>query len=204
MSPNERGSRATWSRCLYFAIAWIFASGFCILFVDRAASSWSYAHLHRKAVFVGLTHIIDPFQTAAALGIAIIGIRAIASPWRPSGCWLTAMQASLTVIVSVAIKDQLKFLFGRTWPETWVDHNPSWITNHSYGFSFFHGGAGWGSFPSGHTTETWAFVAVFWVRAPRLRLLWAALALLVPIGLFGADFHFVGDMVAGAFLGIAT
>jgi membrane-associated phospholipid phosphatase len=44
---------------------------------------------------------------------------------------------------------------------------------------------------------------VLWWRAPRLRWLWAALVVLTAIGLLGGDFHFLGDIVAGAYLGVA-
>ena len=29
----------------------------------------------------------------------------------------------------------MKYAFGRLWPETWVDNNPSWIHDGAYGFS---------------------------------------------------------------------
>jgi len=107
------------------------------------------------------------------------------------------------VLVSAAIKDQLKYAFGHPWPETWVDDNPSWIKNGAYGFFPFHGRAGWSSFPSGHMTEVTAPVAVLWARLPRWRLVLVLPVLVVAVGLFGADYHFVGDMVAGVYLGAA-
>jgi membrane-associated phospholipid phosphatase len=36
-----------------------------------------------------------------------------------------------------------------------------------------------------------------------LHWLWAALILAVAIGLLGANFHFIGDMIAGTFVGWA-
>jgi hypothetical protein len=52
-------------------------------------------------------------------------------------------------------------------------------------------------------TEVTAPVAVLWARLPHWRLLLALPVLAVAVGLFGADDHFVGDMVAGAYLGAA-
>ena len=43
--------------------------------------------------------------------------------------------------------------------------------------------------------------AVLWLRIPKLRPWWVLLVAAVAVGLFGADFHWVGDMVAGTFLG---
>ena len=53
-------------------------------------------------------------------------------------------------------------------------------------------------------TQVTALAAVLWQRAGRWRWLWAALVVLVAAGLLGADYHFVGDMVAGAYLGAAS
>ena len=49
-----------------------------------------------------------------------------------------------------------------------------------------------------------ALAAVLWWRVARLKWLWACLPLLVAVGLYGCDYHFLGDMVAGAFLGTAS
>ena len=102
------------------------------------------------------------------------------------------------------IKDQLKFVFGRTWPDTWINNNPSLIRDGVSGFNFFHGGAGYSAFPSGHTTVTCAVVAVFWVSYPRYRPLYAALVAVVVIGLIGANYHFLSDVIAGGFIGWLT
>lgn len=52
-------------------------------------------------------------------------------------------------------------------------------------------------------TEVTAPVAVLWAPLPRWRLVLVLPVLLVAVGLFGADYHFVGDMVAGVYLGAA-
>ena len=43
--------------------------------------------------------------------------------------------ASVSVIVAEAIKSHLKVVFGRTWPETWINDNSSFIDNGVYGFN---------------------------------------------------------------------
>jgi membrane-associated phospholipid phosphatase len=110
----------------------------------------------------------------------------------------------IAVLVATVLKEELKFLFGRTWPETWVANNPSWIKDGVYRFEPLHGGRGWASLPSGHMALIAAPCTVLWILAPSAwRWLWAALMLAVAIGLIGADFHFVGDMIAGTFVGWA-
>jgi membrane-associated phospholipid phosphatase len=172
-----------------------------IAFVDRAVSTWSHATLGQAAPFVWLTHIIDPFVPAASLGLAAISIAAVFG-WRPGPFGRTLIALCIAVLIATILKEELKFLFGRTWPETWVANNPSWIKDGVYRFEPLHGGRGWASFPSGHMTIITAPCTVLWLLAPRAwRWLWAALILAVAIGLVGADFHFVGDMIAGTFLG---
>ena len=92
-------------------------------------------------------------------------------------------------------------LFGRPWPEAWTSRTPSWIGNHAYGFHFLHGSSALGSFPSGHMAQAAAIAAVVWLRMPRIRWLGVVLATLVAAALWGADYHFVADIIAGAFLG---
>ena len=175
--------------------------GLSIAFVDRPASTWSHAVLHGMPVFARLTHIVDPLPPAAAVCLVIAGCAAAFGGWRPGKWGLTLVACALSVVVAVAVRMQLKFDFGRTWPDTWVDHNPSWIVNGAYGFHFFHGGEGWTSFPSGHMMVISSAMAVLWQRVRPLRWLWSTLVFLVAVGLWGANFHFVGDIIAGTYLG---
>jgi membrane-associated phospholipid phosphatase len=109
-----------------------------------------------------------------------------------------------SLAIAQAVKDQLKFAFGRTWTETWVRNNPSFIRDGVYGFNPFHGGPGFAAFPSGHMTAICAVMSVLWICYPKFRLVYAICMAVVAIGLVGADFHFLGDVIAGAFLGIWT
>ncbi|HXA15036.1 MAG TPA: phosphatase PAP2 family protein [Opitutaceae bacterium] len=173
-----------------------------VVFVDRPASTWSHATLHRAAVFDRLTWLVNPILPTAVIGLAAAGVAA-ALGWRQGSWGKTLIACCLAAVIAVVMKEALKFVFGRTWPESWIDQNPSWIGNGAYGFHFFHGGQGWASFPSGHMTMITAPAAVLWQRARCLRWLWAVPVLAVAIGLFGSDYHFIGDMIAGVYLGAA-
>src|SRR5689334_3252690 len=174
-----------------------------IAFVDRPVALFAHAHLHGIAVFVDLTYIPEVLVPAGALVLVLFGgSLAIGWRWGPAGMVLTRCGVSL--FVALGIKDQLKYAFGRTWPETWVNNNPSFIGNGTFGFFPFHGGQGWASFPSGHTTVVCSIAAVLWVCWPQFRWLYAAIVALVMVGLLGADFHWTSDVIAGAFLGSAT
>ncbi len=156
-----------------------------------------------------LTYVPDPgLEWLAAVILVLAGVRLA---WGPlSRFERTAFAAALSLLVAVCFKEYLKTAFGRTWPSTWVGNppsNPSLLGNEqgeyagTYGFFPFHGGKGWGSFPSGHTIRVVAFLAVFWVAYPRGRWLYVLVTLLVVAGLVGMNYHFVGDVIGGAVLG---
>ncbi len=158
---------------------------------------------HRHALFEPLTHIPEPLMPAAALAFVCLGLYALAGRALPRFARVIVL-CSLSLVMGEAVKNQLKLLFGRTWPETWVGNNLSFIRDHVYGFNWLHGGAGYGSFPSGHMTATCAVLAVLWLCYPRLRPAYALAALAVAVGLIGADFHFFSDVIAGAFVGASV
>lgn len=103
--------------------------------------------------------------------------------------------------ISLFLKNILKIIFGRTWAATFVCNNPSLISNHAYGFHWFHSGRAYASFPSGHTAFIFAFAISLWFLFPKLRYLWLLIALCVAIGQIGMYFHFLSDVIAGATLG---
>jgi len=160
------------------------------------------APTHKHALFEPLTHIPDPLIPAAAIVFVAIGLSAL-SGRALSRFPRVLVLCSLSLSMGEAVKSQLKFLFGRTWPETWVGNNPSFIHDGAYGFNWFHGGSGFASFPSGHMTATCALISVLWICYPRFKPAYAAAVLAVAIGLLGADFHFLSDVIAGSFVGVS-
>lgn len=176
--------------------------GLSIAFVDRPLATWLHDTFHGAQTFVLMTHLVDPVPPGSALGLLVAAV-AVMSGWRPGRLGRTLIACCMAALIAYAIKDQAKFAFGRLWPETWIDNNPSWIANGAYGFSPFHGRAGWSSFPSGHMTGISAPMSVVWQRMPKLRGVAALLVGIVAIGLLGADYHFLGDIIAGVYLGVA-
>lgn len=150
-----------------------------------------------------LTHIPDPLVSLAVVTFILLGLRALIGR-SLSTHQAAAFVSSLSVIFAETTKDQLKFIFGRTWPETWVGNNPSFIRDGVYGFHFMHGGAAYQSFPSGHMAATCAVISVLWILYPRLRWLCTIAGLAVGAVLVGADYHFLSDVIAGAFVGISA
>ena len=62
------------------------------------------------------------------------------------------------------------------------------------GWSYF-------SFPSGHTAIIVAVGTMIWLVFPKWRPLSLLLITLEVMGLVGMNFHFVGDVIGGAFIG---
>lgn len=112
-----------------------------------------------------------------------------------------ASACGLSILVAEIIKDQLKFVFGRSWPTSVGHHRPSLIGDGTYGFHWLHAGGAYQSFPSGHMGAACAMLSVLWVCYPRLRPLWVAAALAIATALIGGNYHFLGDVIAGAFVG---
>lgn len=174
-----------------------------IWLVDRPLSTWLHANTVQFPVFQWLTHIPDPIAPLAGIGLALAGIAGLLG-WRPGPRGRALLACGLAVAMALMIKEQLKLAFGRTWPETWIENNPSWIRDGLFLFQPFHGGRGWSSFPSGHTALIAAPAAILWQTAPYWRWLWALAVTAVAVGLLGANYHWLSDILAGGAIGIAA
>jgi membrane-associated phospholipid phosphatase len=188
-----------WSIWLVLTSSAVIASYF---WFDQPIALLAHDQLQRFDLFTKLTYIPEVITPLVVVAFVAIALRALSG--RPlSKLQTVAALAAASLAVAAAVKDQLKFVFGRTWPETWVRNNPSFIHDGVYGFNPFHGGPGFAAFPSGHTTAICAVMSVLWICYPRFRALYAVCIAAVAIGLIGANFHFLGDVVAGGFLGVS-
>jgi membrane-associated phospholipid phosphatase len=188
------------------------AIGFCLttaagvlsyFWLDRPIALFVHEQLRGFDVFEMLTYVSAITTPLVVIVFAAAALRVLIG--RALSRLQTVIALSVaSLAISEAIKVQLKFAFGRTWPETWVRDNPSFIRDGIYGFNPFHGGPGFAAFPSGHMSAICAVMSVLWICYPKFRLLYALVMAVVGIGLIGADFHFLSDVIAGAFLGIWT
>jgi hypothetical protein len=156
----------------------------CYLFLDRPVAY--FVHSHRTAdepVLKWLTYPPPVLQSWAPAALVALAVRRAWGPLRR--CERTLLAAGVGMILADQFRESLSFVFGRYWPDTWVNNNPSLIHDGAYGFHPFHGGAAYGSFPSG----------------PRWWWTGTAVVLATAVGLVGMNYHFVGDVVAGAFVG---
>lgn len=172
-----------------------------VLVLDAPAARFAHETFGGWSGFVALTHLVDPVLPLSATGFLVLG-GAMALGWTAPPWARVAFGLCVATLLAIVTKDQLKYAFGRTWPETWIKDNPSLIRDGVMAFVPFHGGPGWASFPSGHTTTAVAPAAML-VMTTRSRWRWLGLLPcgLVAAGLYGADYHFLGDIMAGAMVG---
>jgi membrane-associated phospholipid phosphatase len=171
----------------------------CYFFVDRPVAWFVHEHVPHGWLLKWVT-LFPPILVRLAPLVLVVA--AVWQAWRPGNRGVAQLLAlTLSLIAAVALKDQLKWVFGRYWPETWTMNNPSLIQDGAYGFHPFHRGIAYESFPSGHTTIVFSLTAVVWIVYPRWRWLCVVADLAIVIGLLGMNYHFTSDVIAGAFLG---
>ena len=186
--------------------------------IDRPVATWVHEHLgdghfawmrlYRDGHLLPVgpfSFMAGPAEAIGPLALLVLVLLAFAATvgWHPKVRARAVLALCLSVVVTLGINHQLKTVFGRTWPESWLGDNPSWIRDGVYNFNPFHGGQGWESFPSGHTSVITTAATLLWLIWPELRILWAAIVAMVVIGLIGGNYHFVSDIVGGLYLGVA-
>jgi membrane-associated phospholipid phosphatase len=95
-------------------------------------------------------------------------------------------------------KAMLKHVFGRMNTRVWLE------SGGDLSFHWFHGGREYGSFPSGHMTVFTTLAAACWLIFPKYRA--ACLAGIAALGfaLVATDYHYLSDVIAGGYLGLAV
>ena len=172
----------------------------CYLFVDRPVAF--YAYNHGLADFLILKWLTYPPPILQAWVPVVLAALAVRRAWGPLRRWERVLVAACVgLVLADQFRATLADAFGRYWPETWIHDNPSLIRDGAYGFHPFPHGSDCGSFPSGHMVRTLAVAAVVWIAYPRWRWACGLASAAVAAGLLGMDYHFVGDVIAGGFVG---
>ena len=100
-----------------------------------------------------------------------------------------------TVPLSFLVKSGLKYVFGMINAREWLANKGE------FGFHWLHGGAKYCGFPSGHMAVFSVLVIALLRYFPRYRSAGLSFLLLLAAALVITDYHFLSDVVAGAFLG---
>ncbi len=172
----------------------------CYFFVDRRVAF--FVHDHQLASYPPFKWLTYPPPILQAWVPALLAVLMVRRVWGPFRRWeWVLLAACVSLVLAEQFRLSLAYVFGRYWPDTWIDHNPSLIQDEAYGFHPFHGGIAYESFPSGHTARTLAVAAVVWIAYPRWRWACVVAAVAVALGLLGTNYHFVGDVIAGGIVG---
>jgi membrane-associated phospholipid phosphatase len=109
------------------------------------------------------------------------------------------LRACGTVLpIAFLAKVIFQYVFGRSDPHAWVFyHRPPQ-------FYWFRIDEGYGCFPSGHMTVFTALTATLSHYYRRFRPIFLGLLILLALSLIATDYHFLGDVVAGACLGMVV
>jgi membrane-associated phospholipid phosphatase len=138
-----------------------------------------------------------------AVAFVVLGLLAIMGR-RFSKLKATVLLCNISMLAADAIKNQLKFAFGRTWPDSWKPGVVSLVHDNAYGFHFFQSGLSFESFPSGHAAVAAATLSVLWILYPRLRAVWGIGIVAAAFGLVALNLHFLSDVMVGSFVGVST
>jgi membrane-associated phospholipid phosphatase len=188
----------SWSIALAITTAGVIASD---LWLDQPIAFFVHRNVVDKTIFVWLQRLPVVFLLLSLLVLAWCGLWGLIN--RPfSRLQSVGLACSISFIATNFINNQLKYAFGRTWPDTWIENNPSLIQNGVFSFNPFHGGPGFASFPSGHIAAVTAVMAVLWWSYVSLRPIYIVCIAAVTIGLIGANYHFLSDILSGIFVGV--
>lgn len=191
---------------------WFFSYGFILTLIAITVSyhwldiplvNWSHTHHLRDYTWLKIVQKLPNLFPAIAF-VSIIGLTLRSYRTKLGYNAQALLSTSLAFVVCHFFKTVLKIIFARTWPATWVDNNPSWLTDGVYGFFWFRDDAAYQSFPSGHTAAIFVVSVMLIYFYPRVRWLCAIACALVMAGLISNYYHFLSDIIGGAYLGLAS
>lgn len=181
------------------AIVWL-----SILWLDRPIALWVREILGERHLPLEVTESpILSISLLSTCAFILCGFAAIMG--RPFSKLEVAVAAcTISALVAIVVKDELKVAFGRTWPDTWQPGILSLLRNGVYGFHFFHSGKSFESFPSGHAAIAAAILSVLWLLFPKMRSICAICIVAVDCGLVALNLHFLSDVIAGSYIGFSV
>jgi len=99
-----------------------------------------------------------------------------------------------TAAISGILVNILKPIFARYRPKLY-------FREELYGFDWFHTGHAYNSFPSGHSTTVIGAWLAFALLAPKYRVAFLTVGVALALTRVAVTAHYVGDVIAGGFLG---
>ncbi len=182
--------RQTWLWGLALAVV-VLLCGVCFVYVDKPVAIWMHGQRHTllRRFFNVVTNLGES-QWYLVPGLVLF------IAYRKSRAFVA--QAGLFLFTTVAASglstDLIKYVLGRARPSLWFEHG-------FYGFHWFHGAHAWSSFPSGHATTAFSAALALALLFPRHRWTCLVAAAAIAISRVVLTHHYVGDILAGAYVG---
>jgi len=167
-------------------------------------ASYAYADIPAARWFhqFEYTHLYELFSLITLLGDSLaylIGGMVLFLHFRHKNVYRATDGLFLfsTVATSGLVADLVKFIAGRARPVLYFNEN-------LYGFAFFQTAKVWTSFPSGHSATALSVAMLLAMLYPRWRVVSICIGFLVALSRIFLVQHYISDVIAGSFLGIAT
>jgi membrane-associated phospholipid phosphatase len=181
-----------WLLALIGTIAFVFIS---VRWLDRPIALFFDKMIKRDRLPIELADRIFSIPSIAAIMLVLLGLAALRRG-RLSKTEAIVAICTIGTLITTVIKDQLKFVFGRTWPYL--------LQQNVYEFNFFKSGRFFESFPSGHAAVGAAILSIMWMSFSKVRAACAVVLVAADISLVVLNLHFLSDVVAGTFVGVSV
>ncbi len=109
-----------------------------------------------------------------------------------------SMLVGTSLPIAFIVKSIMQFVFGGITTRFWL---ASPVVRE---FHWFHGVSQYSGFPSGHTAVFTVILLDLWKYYPRYRAVYGGFLLLLALALISTGYHFISDIVAGAYLAYIT
>ena len=174
---------------------------FCVLLIDVPVALFVKNYFYSNSRWSTLTSNLPDLLSVVVLVATSAGLwMYLVRSRRGIYDHLTSLAKLITwsAPASYVTKHFLKYVFGRCNTRRWA------IEPAEYGFYWFQRRPMCDGFPSGHMVVMVTLLAALWRFYPRTRPYCLAAAVLLAVALVVTNYHFVSDVVAGAYLGVAV
>jgi len=170
----------------------------CVLYIDVPVALYVKNHLYASPQWSNLTSNLPDLLLMVVLLSMLLASLVYLTRTREEIYDATTMLAKLVFWAAPAsylVKVVLKACFGRVNTRYWLEEPGL------YGFHWFQMREHCEGFPSGHMLVIVTLLAVLWRFYPKSRSLCLFTGALLGTALVATNYHFVSDVIAGAYLG---
>lgn len=179
----------------------------CYIYIDIPLTELAFyntANSELSTIYLRVSNLAKYYFFSAPIVLILIFIRYCLGYKTTKLTWFFIAMC-FAILFTFPFNDELKVIFGRTWPNTWANDNPSWIKNQVFGFfPFTIIGNAYMSFPSGHSATSMIVSTFIWhtYRNIYARTFAVFAILLQVVGLLLLSHHWLSDTIAGMFVGM--